>query len=256
MRGTLLVVPVHRPHCRFIPAYAGNACCIRLRCTPSAVHPRVCGERCSFFRPFLDCGGSSPRMRGTPIPAPDNSSTERFIPAYAGNACATGIRLAPPTVHPRVCGERHRRMKQTGSRLGSSPRMRGTPQERKIAQVMNRFIPAYAGNACRLTAPHFTSSVHPRVCGERVSSYCSPFYIVGSSPRMRGTLLGPEFLRYRLRFIPAYAGNAPMAGGSSSFETVHPRVCGERSPTGTCTSRRSGSSPRMRGTLLIRCFRK
>ena len=54
----------------------------------------------------------------------------------------------------------------------------------------------------------------------------------------------------QLRFIPACAGNAASASGSSPFQPVHPRVRGERATASALSVRLAGSSPRARGTLL------
>ena len=154
----------------------------------------------------------------------------RFIPACAGNACP----VHEPARDP-----------------GSSPRVRGTPSDRRH--------------------PDSRTPVHPRVCGERGRAAASLSASSGSSPRVRGTrdlrgllsgdlrfipaCAGNASLRRRhyeqaKRFIPACAGNAVLAvvrdlqeRGSSprvrgtpgrgsrrrSDPTVHPRVCGERS---------------------------
>lgn len=56
-----------------------------------------------------------------------------------------------------------------------------------------------------------------------------PSGLFQSTPaRVRGTRQQglPQIIE--LRFIPACAGNAYMDGAESYRETVHPRVCGER----------------------------
>ena len=153
---------------RFIPAYAGNAPRPTDRYRTGTVHPRVCGERSETgqqlligngssprMRGTLSCQcemrstsrGSSPRMRGTPHSWPCPHRNRRFIPAYAGNAGLRMGRWRGRTVHPRVCGERVRVMDNGEARYGSSPRMRGTREGPQWRVRLNRFIPAYAGNA-------------------------------------------------------------------------------------------------------------
>ena len=51
------------------------------------------------------------------------------------------------------------------------------------------------------------------------------------------------------RFIPACAGNALLKRKDVSNDAVHPRVCGERFAPNTADMRKTGSSPRVRGTL-------
>ena len=50
------------------------------------------------------------------------------------------------------------------------------------------------------------------------------------------------------RFIPACAGNGAARHARTCRTSVHPRVCGERSATGSRTGIATGSSPRVRGT--------
>ena len=66
-------------------------------------------------------------MRGTRVDAVADARPDRFIPAYAGNACGKKIRLYPAN--------------------GLSPRMRGTLLRDMCELGLKRFIPAYAGNA-------------------------------------------------------------------------------------------------------------
>ena len=70
---------------RFIPAPAGNT---KTRCSMTAsqpVHPRACGEHIAARRMAAGCGGSSPRLRGTPPLPAAGTRPLRFIPAPAGN---------------------------------------------------------------------------------------------------------------------------------------------------------------------------
>ena len=74
--------------------------------------------------------------------------------------------------------------------------------------------------------------------------------LTGSSPRVRGTLCAWQPARARLRFIPACAGNSPLASPNPALSTVHPRVCGELAHARRVGGIEGGSSPRVRGTLL------
>ena len=126
VRGTLHIWRRGAPDRRFIPACAGNAA-TRSTATPVApVHPRVCGERNSAVKRYSSPSGSSPRVRGTRAGSRGSALVRRFIPACAGNAPAPSPGSRPPTVHPRVCGERSHRCESDRVRAGSSPRVRGT----------------------------------------------------------------------------------------------------------------------------------
>ena len=71
-----------------------------------AVHPRACGERSHQSPPIGLEGGSSPRVRGTPLGIVAHLEENRFIPARAGNAYVAMPPLSGVPVHPRACGER------------------------------------------------------------------------------------------------------------------------------------------------------
>ena len=193
---------------RFIPACAGNAAS-QWHCGRTlAVHPRVCGERRYVVEAGAGGRGSSPRVRGTPGQDEAVPGDVRFIPACAGNARSTLGRGGSPTVHPRVCGERHCRRRTAAASIGSSPRVRGTLARVQPQCSVPRFIPACAGNATYCVLPGYRTAVHPRVCGERVKLAAKVGGGLGSSPRVRGTRGVLGIINRGIRFIPACAGNA------------------------------------------------
>ena len=168
VRGTHIYPRPEKRGDRFIPACAGNTGDEHVVLREVPVHPRVCGEhsRCRRFRRHSP--GSSPRVRGTlRTPRPPS---------------------APSTVHPRVCGEHTRVGGTNHDGSGSSPRVRGTPQCHRRETPQDRFIPACAGNTARRAALAVTGTVHPRVCGEHSLRAHRMWRIIGSSPRVRGTL--------------------------------------------------------------------
>ena len=67
---------------------------------------------------------------------------------------------------------------------------------------------------------------------------------------MRGTHDSGNVIGVRDRFIPAHAGNSSASSSPARSSTVHPRACGELLNNLPNIQPPSGSSPRMRGTLL------
>ena len=199
----------------------------------TAVHPRVCGELSNEAAAGLAVVGSSPRVRGTRPPHRRVPLQPRFIPACAGNSAARRLGCPPRAVHPRVCGEL-----QHG--------------EHQLV-CYRRFIPACAGNSAGLCRPCLSPAVHPRVCGELMAAVQASAQGGGSSPRVRGTR-APRRLasNAQSRFIPACAGNSLSQSRSLFLSPVHPRVCGELSVNQPPRRSRAGSSPRVRGTLVLR----
>ncbi len=71
---------------------------------------------------------------------------------------------------------------------------------------------------------------------------------------MRGTYLFSLFLAISFRFIPAYAGNISWKREKITQMPVHPRVCGEHLRIVYMSVHIFGSSPHMRGTLILPSF--
>ena len=200
--------------------------------------------------------GSSPRVRGTLSRASTATSWSRIIPACAGNTCRSGNAAPSRRDHPRVCGEHNLIKSFVDGKTGSSPRVRGTPRTNRPHNLMPGIIPACAGNTqslllfgCRIVDAEVvdefgiipacagnthcmtpTSAVswdHPRVCGEHFVS-CGDFPLAkGSSPRVRGTLLGNAQTGHGRGIIPACAGNTGDGAPTRPPVRDHPRVCGE-----------------------------
>ena len=133
--------------------------------------------------------GSSPRMRGTLSAAADVIVFVGIIPAYAGNTEDEEIRCPRVEDHPRVCGEHVFDGVQNCGVRGSSPRMRGTRPAIARCPGLPGIIPAYAGNTVLAASRSGSARDHPRVCGEHDFETCCRAVNMGSSPRMRGTLL-------------------------------------------------------------------
>ena len=117
------------------------------------------------------------------------------------------------------------------------------------------FILAFARNAPLHSCHRTNNSVHPRVCGEHLHPQARRDGELGSSPRLRGTHREDRASHTGDRFIPAFAGNTQAWTGTRRFVPVHPRVCGEHNQLDASLFAAAGSSPRLRGTLLLRLGR-
>ena len=217
-------------HVRFIPAYAGNACGGARTPSALAVHPRIRGERLAKSPRNSHTAGSSPHTRGTQDNLHRVYFNDRFIPAYAGNAPNSGSCFLRGAVHPRIRGERFNGAGQFHFSAGSSPHTRGTRRELPTGHLVQRFIPAYAGNAILTDERSILCAVHPRIRGERFHWMASRIATCGSSPHTRGT--------HQHRHPPRRLG------------LVHPRIRGERGSILIHVHPSCGSSPHTRGTLV------
>ena len=192
--------------------------------------------------------GSSPRSRGTQRMGDIEKRRGRFIPALAGNTPAPPWTSWSSPVHPRARGEHLARSARRSASIGSSPRSRGTLPPYEEEKMINRFIPALAGNTMSETARSISRSVHPRARGEHREAQRVQGLSEGSSPRSRGTPATPGAPGADGRFIPALAGNTQRRGNSASLEPVHPRARGEHPVPPAMVDGVPGSSPRSRGT--------
>ncbi len=234
-----------------IPACAGNTDLQRGGNLVTWDHPRVCGEHYVDVGEWGAAPGSSPHVRGTRRRWRMPKLLYGIIPACAGNTCTTARTGATRRDHPRVCGEHVAEICENPEDTGSSPRVRGTLRRERRPLLRHGIIPACAGNTGCHPPNRPREWDHPRVCGEHASDSMESTPQVGSSPRVRGTRRRRAGPRGRLGIIPACAGNTDNSGSEASDSGDHPRVCGEHPPRRKRTARRLGSSPRVRGTLLL-----
>ena len=111
--------------------------------------------------------------------------------------------------------------------------LRGTAVLHHRRQELCRFIPAGAGNRSAAGEGAPVRSVHPRGCGEQLPLSCGAGSQIGSSPRVRGTVIVVIGDCMTARFIPAGAGNRRPRRAARRGSPVHPRGCGEQGrPTG------------------------
>ncbi len=173
--------------CRFIPAPAGNIDSFLHSRPAHAVHPRTRGEHGIPPLNPLKPTGSSPHPRGTYSERSRHYTERRFIPAPAGNIRLVMSADNSPPVHPRTRGEHRFLSLNAWSKPGSSPHPRGTSTPTPTATVLNRFIPAPAGNIFFKAIWSVFNSVHPRTRGEHLYIGISQPDKCGSSPHPRGT---------------------------------------------------------------------
>ena len=178
--------------------------------------------------------GSSPRMRGSQTWASLRTSKRGIIPAHAGLTFGASDFSVFSGDHPRACGAHSSTSSFANSMEGSSPRMRGSPIPPGQRIASRGIIPAHAGLTLHHCSSHCHYRDHPRACGAHSSTPTLWSSGVGSSPRMRGSLLASPCTGARTGIIPAHAG---LTGGSiekSNFSRDHPRACGAHQPHRCC----------------------
>ena len=135
---------------------------------------------------------------------------------------------------------------------GLSPLARGTPPLRSSTRSISRFIPAGAGNSRSILLALFRLAVYPRWRGELEREMHPGLWELGLSPLARGTLIMTHGRPDKVRFIPAGAGNSPVASFPVVSSSVYPRWRGELFPRDCDRHRPIGLSPLARGTLYKR----
>ena len=191
------------------------------------------------------CAGNATEPSSRPV------GYARFIPACAGNACSRpSWTWTANGSSPRVRGTLNDRWRRSGN-AGSSPRVRGTPPFRGNADMSK------PGSSPRVRGTHDREEPGPG--NRRFIPACA-----GNALKANGRSSCAS------RFIPACAGNAPRSTAARRPCAVHPRVCGERArqrqrisrlvrfipacagnacKRGGDNAKFTGSSPRVRGTL-------
>ena len=193
--------------------------------------------------------GSSPRVRGAVLCRAGSPAGPGIIPARAGSSCGGFSRLWASRDHPRACGEQAIAAGPRAGYAGSSPRVRGAEAQPHARSDALGIIPARAGSSAHCRCGGQAARDHPRACGEQLRRKVDDFCDVGSSPRVRGAVLGRFDDIARLGIIPARAGSRPDILASQLSRRDHPRACGEQAYDDELMDERPGSSPRVRGAV-------
>ena len=206
MRGKRLHFRARTGQRRIIPAHAGQTVMPLAESCPNPDHPRACGANPQLFTDTDFMFGSSPRMRGKPVRDMALRRPRRIIPAHAGQTPRRRPAAVARTDHPRACGANPDLSNSMAFDAGSSPRMRGKPDNFDFLDNGARIIPAHAGQTIERPCARHMAADHPRACGANFVSSQMNAVTCGSSPRMRGK---HEMRRSSVgsrRIIPAHVG--------------------------------------------------
>ena len=214
----------------------------------SPVYPRRCGEHASSEVSPVGVLGLSPQVRGTRLPGKIQNTSQRFIPAGAGNTSYCSASAVTSAVYPRRCGEHELLHRQAQPDGGLSPQVRGTLGCAVVDAPEVRFIPAGAGNTWSASGGPNPCPVYPRRCGEHCHGMPLQTITSGLSPQVRGTPDCHWHYAGDYRFIPAGAGNTGGENLLPVLFAVYPRRCGEHLGAHGPGRRQRGLSPQVRGT--------
>ncbi len=207
VRGAALVGMSNRIQSWIIPARAGSRPVPLIWPVKVWDHPRACGEQDDADMEARTSEGSSPRVRGAGKSSCCSAPITRIIPARAGSSWAICACCRFFWDHPRVCGEQSPAHSMSPPDRGSSPRVRGAGSRTSYSEKTVGIIPACAGSRRRHDGGPVGRRDHPRACGEQ-PYHCPPAFVEpGSSPRVRGAVLG-------ITVDDSYAGIIPARAGS------------------------------------------
>ncbi len=130
---------------RSIPACAGEPRVSAAVALITTVYPRVCGGTCAFQWSPGHIHGLSPRVRGNHRCELRLQTTERSIPACAGEPARRRASEQSSAVYPRVCGGTPAHWEERREHKGLSPRVRGNRSPGSTAVSRMGSIPACAG---------------------------------------------------------------------------------------------------------------
>ena len=132
---------------RSIPANAGEATGPSGRACGTRVHPRERGGSVAGELHGGCQGGPSPRTRGKRLPVEHHRHSHRSIPANAGEALVAWLIVEASWVHPRERGGSQSPQLAPVLSGGPSPRTRGKRRRHAAETLLERSIPANAGEA-------------------------------------------------------------------------------------------------------------
>ena len=256
VRGQHRLVREQHHRIRIIPARAGPTPCSPTARTPATDHPRSCGANCGGYGGDDACDGSSPLVRGQPVNRSHCPFWSRIIPARAGPTLPSKSEVGTATDHPRSCGANRSPSASFAGTRGSSPLVRGQHSCDPTPSSPLRIIPARAGPT-RGGRPHCNCGTdHPRSCGANFGLMYVAVPVTGSSPLVRGQPATDNVAAGDVRIIPARAGPTYITVDFDRASTDHPRSCGANVLSRLRWRGHFGSSPLVRGQLVLQLQRQ
>ena len=211
---------------RSIPAHAGEPRRGGERGGAAMVYPRprggtrVAGERHDHPE------GLSPPTRGNRHPRRGRRSRYRSIPAHAGEPTCRRRPKRPLSVYPRPRGGTLNSDLSRTRATGLSPPTRGNPDGFPVSALLDRSIPAHAGEPSGSISITLGVRVYPRPRGGTVRAVRRRGVRAGLSPPTRGNLNGIGDCAASWGSIPAHAGEPRSGAAQCVYRRVYPRPRG------------------------------
>ena len=172
-----------------------------------------------------------------------------ITPAWAGKSLFPAGNALCPWDHPRVGGEKRLILFVFRAVTGSPPRGRGKGDTNYKIPRFFGITPAWAGKSFCRHSHVIQNADHPRVGGEKPSTYQVEYWALGSPPRGRGKDERRRPGEIRARITPAWAGKSWPLRDIHNLVWDHPRVGGEKFVRYGYKFPVGGSPPRGRGKV-------
>ena len=170
------------------------------------------------------------------------------IPARAGEPSAGHGLRSSLRVYPRPCGGADPTPVRSVPNDGLSPPVRGSPGRVGLDPILERSIPARAGEPHPRCSGPPPRRVYPRPCGGAASARKHAMQEVGLSPPVRGSRGHRQPKPVRGRSIPARAGEPAAKAVGYEPGGVYPRPCGGAAVGLDVPGAGGGLSPPVRGS--------
>ena len=191
------------------PRGRGKACGRAAPRAQKGDHPRVGGEKVCAGLGMRKTMGSPPRWRGKDEIDIVVQVPSGITPALAGKSGSLCPQDRSRGDHPRVGGEKQRMPVRTDKRMGSPPRWRGKAIMPGTWSSSYGITPALAGKSAGERQRPPCPQDHPRVGGEKQSTYQQRPSSLGSPPRWRGKAFSLSIGIDTVWITPALAGKRP-----------------------------------------------
>ena len=128
----------------------------------------MCGEKSTSTISTAQTAGSPPHVRGKDSYHMKGMAADRITPACAGKSAILDFSLLLSRDHPRMCGEKLKRLRKAYKSKGSPPHVRGKGIGFWLRLILFGITPACAGKRCKRYYTQTYKKDHPRMCGEKV----------------------------------------------------------------------------------------
>ena len=156
---------------------------------------------------------------------------------------------APPLRwdHPHACGDKEIKPVELRTVTGSSPRVWGQAQLRKLSMFAVGIIPTRVGTSDQYIRRSYKGGDHPHACGDKKDVKIMHDTNNGSSPRVWGQGITFPLSSLQIRIIPTRVGTRCILRCGQRSHGDHPHACGDKCLLPPNNRPCLGSSPRVWG---------